>query len=280
MTRTSTGRSSVAPRRRRRRSWSTRSSFTWRDKGISPISSRNRMPPPASSKRPRFMAPGPREGPLLEAEQLAFQQGFGQGAAVHGHEGPLGPVGIAVDEPGHHFLAGAAFAREQHRGVRAGDLADEGVDLPHDGAHAHQLPQVLGQWRLRLRGGQQALQHADELLVLEGLGDEVHGALVQGLDRGFRGGVGGHDHHRRLQALLLHPGEQLDAGAVLQLQIGEDTIEGGLPEGPLPLLDACGGFAPESGPFQGQRQHLPKAGFILHQQDPLGRGEGHGNLKK
>ena len=52
MMRTSTGIASVAPTGITSRSCSTRSSFTWSEAGISPTSSRKKVPPRAAAKRP------------------------------------------------------------------------------------------------------------------------------------------------------------------------------------------------------------------------------------
>ena len=53
ITRTLTLRVASSPTRSKLPSWSTRSSFAWSANGISPTSSRNRLPPSANWKRPR-----------------------------------------------------------------------------------------------------------------------------------------------------------------------------------------------------------------------------------
>ena len=60
------------------------------------------------------LAVGAGEGALLVAEQLAFQQGLGNGGAVDGQERPGGPAAVLVDGPGDQLLAGAALAQDQH----------------------------------------------------------------------------------------------------------------------------------------------------------------------
>jgi len=63
-TRTSTGIACVPPTRVSSRSSSTRSSFTCVLGGISPISSRNSVPPSASSKRPSRRSAAPVKAPF------------------------------------------------------------------------------------------------------------------------------------------------------------------------------------------------------------------------
>ena len=72
----------VPPTRSNSRSCRTRSSLTCISIGISPISSRNSVPPSASSKRPGLRADGAGEGALLVAEQLRLHQRLGDGGAV------------------------------------------------------------------------------------------------------------------------------------------------------------------------------------------------------
>jgi len=68
---------------------------------------------------------------LLIAEQLAFQEGLGEGAAVDGDELEVLPRARLVDRPGDHLLAGAALAGEQDRAVGGRDDPDGLVDFDH-----------------------------------------------------------------------------------------------------------------------------------------------------
>ena len=72
----------------------TRSSFTCSAAEVSPISSRNTVPP-ACSKIPFGAATAPVNAPRDVAEQLGLEQGVGNGAAVDRHEGPCARVPCA-----------------------------------------------------------------------------------------------------------------------------------------------------------------------------------------
>ena len=74
---------------------------------------------------------GAGEGALLVAEDLAFEKRFGQGAAVDLHVDLVRPRGVALDGIGDQFLAGAALALDEDRGLAAGDLTDLLEDLLH-----------------------------------------------------------------------------------------------------------------------------------------------------
>ncbi|PYR35514.1 MAG: hypothetical protein DMF93_21605 [Acidobacteria bacterium] len=65
MTRMSACSSSRPPRRRKRRSWSTRSSFTCITALISPISSRNTVPRSATSSSPFLFVSAPVKAPRM-----------------------------------------------------------------------------------------------------------------------------------------------------------------------------------------------------------------------
>ena len=81
------------PTGRTSRSSSARSSFTCSASGMSPISSRNSVPPSAAWNRPRRSCDRAGEGALLVAEQLGLEQALGNRAAVHRDERRVGARG-------------------------------------------------------------------------------------------------------------------------------------------------------------------------------------------
>ena len=89
------------------------------------------------------VAVGAGERALDVAEELALEQGLGNGAAVDGHEGPVGPVAALVDGLGDEFLAGAALAVDQDRGRGGGDLVHHLVDRAHARALADDVLAAL-----------------------------------------------------------------------------------------------------------------------------------------
>ena len=76
--------------------------------------------------RARLARPG--ERPALVAEQLGGQQVARQGAAVDGHE-LAGASAATMQRAGHHFLAGARLAQQQHVRLDGRDLLHHAVDL-------------------------------------------------------------------------------------------------------------------------------------------------------
>ena len=118
---------------------------------------------------------GPGEGPLLVAEQLAFEQRLGQGGAVDLDERLVRPQAVVVDGVGDEVLARAALAADQHGRVAVGHLLDQPVHLLHRVARADHV--VHGESRLQLPPqpdvlvAQQRPLGLHELVQLDRLGD-------------------------------------------------------------------------------------------------------------
>src|SRR5262249_26792882 len=78
---------------------------------------------------------GSGEAALLVPEELALEEGRGDGAAVDDHEGPAGARAELVDGLGGRALAGPGLAPEEDGGVRRDGPLEDGVDGP-DGDRA------------------------------------------------------------------------------------------------------------------------------------------------
>ena len=72
-----------------------------------------------------LVAVGAGERALPVAEHLGFEQRLRQRGAVDRHHLLLDAAAVRVDELRDHFLAGARFAGDEHRGVGRGDLAGQ-----------------------------------------------------------------------------------------------------------------------------------------------------------
>jgi hypothetical protein len=82
---------------------------------------------------------GAGEGALLVAEQLAFEERLGDGAAVYRHERLVAAHAVVVYRSGDHLFAGAAAAGDEYAGVGAGNFPDEGEDFLHRRSLAHYI---------------------------------------------------------------------------------------------------------------------------------------------
>ncbi|MNQ67409.1 hypothetical protein D3C85_819310 [compost metagenome] len=64
------------------------------------------------------------KGAFLMAEELALDQALGEGAAVHGHEGPAAAAAEVVHMPRDQLLAGAGLSDDEYVGVAGRHHAD------------------------------------------------------------------------------------------------------------------------------------------------------------
>ena len=153
----------------------------------------------------RFVARGAREGTLGVAEEFAFQQVFGDGAAVDRYEGALAAA-VVVDGARDQILAAARLAVDDDVCIGFGCPEDEAVDLVHglafadegaeavDVLHAHlELPVFVLQGQLEELLAADVRQHALE--VEDGAVGAVDGlALVPDPLEGAVGQLDAVDH--------------------------------------------------------------------------------------
>ena len=103
---------------------------------MSPISSRNRVPPLPCSNLPMRRRSAPVKAPFSWPNSSLSSSVSGMAAQLRARNGALALRAVLVDGPGHQLLAGAALAGDQHRDVLGGDAADGLVDLLHGRAAA------------------------------------------------------------------------------------------------------------------------------------------------
>jgi len=170
---------------------------------------------------------GAGEGALLVAEQLALEQRLGDGGAVDRDERARGALGTGVEVLGHHLLAGAALAGDEHRGVGRGDLVGE----LHHARHGRVAIKEVG----RLAGD--SGDHSGDQLGVGGQGDVFLGAGADGI-HGRRGvALGAAGDHGNDETLGLEPGDQPgnvhhyvdqhQVGAAPGAERGERDLDGG-----------------------------------------------------
>ena len=133
MTRTSTLRAWAEPMRRTSRASSTRSSFGCSGSGSSPISSRNSVPPSASSNAPARARSAPVKAPRSwpnSSDSIRLGGTAPQSTTISGPAARVLAWWIASAQ---RVLAGAGLAFDQHGDVGGGDAAGEREQAPHRG---------------------------------------------------------------------------------------------------------------------------------------------------
>ena len=140
------------------------------------------------------------ERALFMPEQLAFDEFFGDGGAVHRDHGRIGAPAPGVQGAGGEFLARAVFPGEQYPHVRGGDAGQQFLEFEHDRGLADEFV-LFGQngtehliftaQGARFKG---AGRDDDDLFQRKGLFDEIVGPLLDGAYGGLDGSVP-RDHH-------------------------------------------------------------------------------------
>ena len=189
------------------------------------------MPPSATSNLPRRSATAPGEGAAHVAEQLAFDQLFGNRGAVDLHEGARPAAAQRVDRARDHLLAGPVLAVDQHAAVgrrRHVDLLAElthRVALPHHrlaAVHARAQRPVL---RFETTLPQRVADDEDRLVERQRLFDEVEGAELDRAHRRLDVAVAGNQHDLRVDLPLPQPRQRRQAVHAGQPDIEHDEVD-------------------------------------------------------
>ena len=216
-----------------------------------------------------LLADGPGEGPGHVAEQLAFQQGLGQGPARNFHEWLVAPRAGPVDRSGDERLAGAALAGDQDGGLGVGHALDHVEDPQHAVVVADDVLQAESHVELGLEIAvlfedlalvEGPLDGHLQLFVDQGLGEEIEGPGADGLDGGLDGAVAGDHDDGGGRVMLPAMGEDVEPVTVAEADVGQDHVVRLAAQGGEGLGAAGGGLhlvALLAEPFGHRGQHVP-----------------------
>ena len=124
-----------------------------------------------------------------------------------------------MDVARQHFLAGAALAAQQHRGVGRGDPARELQQLDRFARHRHRILVACG------RPGAQARDHLEQLRRLERFHQVVGGPVAHRLHRALDAAEGRDQHHRHLRMQRADASQQFVAVHAAHVDIGDHDID-------------------------------------------------------
>jgi hypothetical protein len=177
------------------------------------------------------MVCAPVKAPALVAEQLGLQQILRDGRGVDGHEGAAGALGMLVQRARHQLLAGAGFAGDQHRDVALRQAADG----PEHILHRRRLPQHLGRRAHALLGHFLALAFLDgaadqfhRLGQIEGFGQVLEGAALEGGDGAVEVRERRHDDHGQAGQFFLDLAQQVQARAPRHADVADQHLRAAL----------------------------------------------------
>ena len=174
---------------------------------MSPISSRNSVPPSACSKRPRRELCAPVNAPRSWPKSSDSSRSFGMAAVLIAMNGPGARGAVPVQRTRDELLAGAGLAGDEHGGARLRQPSDRAKDLLHRGRLAQHLRRAARRRldrRLRGRFRHRAPDERHGMIDVERLRQVFEGAALEGRDGAVQVRVRGHDDHGKARKALLH----------------------------------------------------------------------------
>ncbi len=218
-----------------------------------------------------------REGALLVAEQIGFDQLAWDRRHVDGDERTLAALAVIVQSLGDQFLAGAGFPGDHHRQVGRHEARQRPIDVLHRLRAADERDLLLVRRRLGVGQGagtrQGPADDRHQFLEVEGLRQILVGAALGCLDGGHEGVLRAHDDDRQVRAQLLDAGQKVEGVLVRHHHVGDDEIA-------LPLRDPspqgrgiAGGADFVARPRQGLVEHRADRGVVVGEKD-LSTGHG------
>ena len=209
------------------------------------------------------------------SEQLALQQVLVQRRAVDHHERLAAAPALPVYRARHELLARAAFAADQHRGVRVGhprhhveQLAD--LRRAADEALGRLQPLHLALERrvaaLQVLALECLLEHRLQLGQLARLGEEVERAELHGADRLLDRSVGGEHQHFDLRRALLDLAQQVEAAAVGEPHVQQHQVERLLHEQAASLVQRTRPGDAVTGALKLLADQLPEGFLVVDEQ--------------
>ena len=166
------------------------------------------------------------------SEELALEESLGDRGAVDRDERRAAPRGERVDGPREELLARSALPLEQDRRVRGGDplgLGSDGADRRRVADDRREEARLRLREEQRLTGPAAPLDatsdHQPQEVGVDGLRDEVLGAVLHGLDRGLDRAERRHHEDRERGVGFDRGVEDREAVRARQLPVGEHQVE-------------------------------------------------------
>src|ERR1051326_3296562 len=167
------------------------------------------------------------------AEELAFEQSFGQCAAMDDYERMEAPWTGFVDGAGDEFLASSAFAGDEDSRISWADGLDCVENLLHCDALANDVfGLIYFRYRLleeRVFGfsvlmAESFLYKMRDLVGIEWLGHVIVGAVFQCSDSGLDGGVAGHHNDHQVGIDFVHAELEFDAVRAVHFDVDQGSV--------------------------------------------------------
>src|SRR5579875_1373832 len=212
-------------------------------------------------------AHGARERALLVAEQLRLEQALGHRAAIDRDEGLVAAGARAVDRARQQLLARAALAGDEHARVGPCDHVRLRQLLLHERAARDDLGAPVLVRGAEARDAQRLLHLVQQLLLVDGLGEESEGAHLRRLHRIGNRAVCGEYNDLQPRPAMLQLLEQPDAIHLIHAQVGDHEVGTEAARGGERLNAALGGFHVIALRAQADREEAQQAGVVIDHED-------------
>ena len=168
------------------------------------------------------------------SEEFAFHEVLGQCSAVHSHERHVGSVADFVNAAGDEFFSSSRFTEDQDIGVGRADLLDQRLHAVHRLRFADDVGRAADRFQFRLQGQRavpqpvlldDAVHGGRDGRQVRGLGDEVEGTQVQGLDDFRHAAVSGRDDEIGIGRDLFQVLDHAPTVDIGHLQVDDRTIK-------------------------------------------------------
>jgi hypothetical protein len=182
-----------------------------------------------------------------------------------------------VDRAREHLLAGAALARQQDGRLVLGGALEQLEELDHQRRGGDDRPVADSAAHValeeRVRAPQpfalaRLLDREDHLGGLEGLGEVVEGAALQGLDGEVAGAVGGHQQDGCAGEAADQLGQQLEPVHPGHADVAEHDVDGRLEAGEG-ARRVCGRHRLVAFGREQEREAVAQGRIVVDDQDPV-----------
>ena len=212
---------------------------------------------------------GAGEAALAVAEEFALHQFRGNRAAVDRHERLFPARAQGVDQTRHALLAAAGFAADVDRRLAARQFADLLLEALHGRPLADQgvlFPAAVAGF-LGAADAQAVLDQLPQAVQRHRFGDEVVGAQLHRVGGHVHVAVGGDHRHRHVRGGLGGVAQQVQAGAVAQVHIGQAEVEAVAVEQAPRGAERVGRGGIQFHPPQGDDEQFAQIRFVVNNQN-------------
>ena len=218
-----------------------------------------------------------RECPALMPKEFTFDDGLGQGAAVHRHKRAACASTRGMDRPCDQFLAGPALTLDEDVALVVAEALDRACERAHPGRGPHQFgrrtPAAQRLLELTISLDEpvalERLAHggAHPMRIFEGLREVVEGTSPHAPNRALDARVPRHHHDLDIGPIALDPVQELKTRHPAHHEVKQDHLEVGVKKRCLGKGGVLGQRQPVAVGLEDPAEGPQHERLIVYQQD-------------